>query len=366
MGDTRGHAAGRLSGDDLVAFNIQLQNLVKSGLPMAAGLRAFAADLRTGRLKTAVQGVVDDIDAGESLPKAVENRRGAFPGFYVVMIRAGAKAGRLDVVLGHAGEFLASRRKLAGCVSESILYPVAIVILSIVVLVAGSYLLSPTLREIGENIEGVRFWDAKGGIGMSRFGLPYVALAAMATLAVPAILFALSKALRGWSGPARFMEWLVLSVPFLGRHRRSMILAQFASTLGVLLDAGVPTTELAEALEAASPSPRLRRAVRKFLQGLQEGESTSDALCRDPFLRRTFLFAAAKAETSGRAGEAFLDAAAVYSDMAEHYARLFLSGFLTPVLGIVMIAVVAGTLVSLYGPVLAMIGRLSELSAHAF
>jgi len=355
------HRTGKLHVEDLTAFNIQLGNLVRSGLPLGEGLRSFVSDLGTGRLRTVMQEIIGDVEAGRSLDSAVSDRKHAFPSFYVSMIKAGVKSGRLDIVLKYATDSLALRQRLKNAVRESLIYPAMIVILSIIVLSIGGSLIFPAMQDVYESLGYghpalMYLTPTWPGILWSGF-MPVVG-----GIVIVAVLCVLLGKIPWF---ARRFENAKLRVPFYGRYYRSSLLSQFASTFGILLEAGVPTTEIAEAVRSVSPSPRFRDAVSGFLNKLQDGKPMSDAFSANAFFPATFILAGAGAEQSGSAGEAFIDVSEVYADMAEHYAHLFLRGFLTPVLGIIMIVIVGSTLATMWAPLVRLISLLSSLSAGA-
>src|SRR5438477_11597083 len=59
-----------LSGDDFLAFNQQLAQLTRAGLPVEQGLRLIAEDLGNGRLADATRQIADDLERGKSLAEA--------------------------------------------------------------------------------------------------------------------------------------------------------------------------------------------------------------------------------------------------------------------------------------------------------
>jgi len=366
MSNGNAFSPGRLSAADLVTFNAQLGALVKSGLPLAEGLRTFVAELRRGHLAGVVQAVAEDLEKGRSLADALESRGGALPAFYVSMVKAGAAGGRLGVVLKYAARFLAERRKLHAAVTDSLMYPVFIVLLCIAVFTTAAWLVLPNITTMLANFE-LPEW-VEPGADDTTFRIPNLLWVWVPLLAIAVFVFillplaALGK--RSWC--ARFTEGITLHVPFLGRFYRASLLAQFASTFGTLLEAGVPTGEIGRIVESVSPSPRFRTAGRKFTSALESGGSISDAIATDPFFPPTFLFAGRNAESYGGAGKAFLDAGALYADMAEHYARLFLGAFLRPVLGALMLVAVGLTIYGIYRPVIgALLTLVSSLDASA-
>src|SRR2546429_172030 len=100
---TSARAGRRLSGEDFIAFNQQLAQLPRAGLPVERGLRLIADDLRKGRLADATRQIAADLESGEALPAAFEKRRAQFPPLYGRLIDAGIKANNLPAMLFNLG-----------------------------------------------------------------------------------------------------------------------------------------------------------------------------------------------------------------------------------------------------------------------
>ena len=95
-----------LGGDDFVAFNQQLAQLAKAGLPLERGLRLIAADLGRGRLARAITEVADELERGTPLAEAFDRHRGRFPSLYGRLVDAGVRSGNLSEVLLNLGRHL--------------------------------------------------------------------------------------------------------------------------------------------------------------------------------------------------------------------------------------------------------------------
>src|SRR6476620_1639659 len=61
-----------LVGDNFLAFNQQLTQLTKAGLPVEHGLKLIARDMRSGRLSRTVSDVVSELEKGMPLGEAFD------------------------------------------------------------------------------------------------------------------------------------------------------------------------------------------------------------------------------------------------------------------------------------------------------
>ena len=71
--------AKTLRGEDFIAFNEQLAQLAKAGLPLEQGLRLIATDIRGRRLKTTIEQLATELEKGTPLDQAFEKHQDRFP-----------------------------------------------------------------------------------------------------------------------------------------------------------------------------------------------------------------------------------------------------------------------------------------------
>src|SRR4051812_18058487 len=80
IGETPSTSRARpLRGQEFLAFNQQLAQLTRAGLPIEQGLRLIAEDLGSGRMAEATRQIAEDLERGQPLAEAFERRRTTFP-----------------------------------------------------------------------------------------------------------------------------------------------------------------------------------------------------------------------------------------------------------------------------------------------
>jgi type II secretory pathway component PulF len=117
-----------LSAGDFQAFNQQLAQLARAGLPVEQGLKLVAQEMRRGRLRRAVQATVEELERGKTLSQAIEGQRSQFPPLYARVIDAGIRAGNLSDILLNLGRHLALTRRLRAMLWQTISYPLFVMV----------------------------------------------------------------------------------------------------------------------------------------------------------------------------------------------------------------------------------------------
>ena len=254
---------------DMQLFNQQLINLTKSGLPIEQGLRLIAQDIRSSRLKTAVNHVIGELDRGQSLSEAFESQRSLFPPMYAKLMEVGTQTGRLPGVLFNLGQHLQMIGQLKTSLYRAFAYPSVVFAFFVAVMCFMSYVIGPQFREI--------FADFDTDLPSLTVGvLNLFDLAAYVIPVVP-IIFVIAVVLLGmlrltasWS---MVMDVMTHYVPILSAILRRNVIARWcdAVRMGVEASMDLPTAmSLADNLILL---PSVSRDTVKIINCLEEGRA---------------------------------------------------------------------------------------------
>ncbi|MBL0768927.1 type II secretion system inner membrane protein GspF [Sphingopyxis sp. DHUNG17] len=137
---------GRLLRDLHAArFARTLSTMVSSRLPLVEGLRLTVPTIRNAALAGATAGLIDQVRAGGSLSAALRDA-GVFPPLLVYMTASGESAGRLEVMLERAAEYLEREFDRFTAASMALLEPVIIVVMGSFVALIILAILLPILQ----------------------------------------------------------------------------------------------------------------------------------------------------------------------------------------------------------------------------
>ena len=268
MSTADGPAGTTLSLESIVAFNDELEALVRAGVPLERGLLAASADYR-GRLGRALRATADRLAAGESLPEAVTRSAQAMPEIYRATIAAGVRSGRLAEALQGITRIGQAAIEARRTIALAFLYP-----LLVMALAYGLFLFcilevlprfATALAELGLEDSTVASWGVRVGRSVFVWGpIP------------PLILVGLWLAW-WWTGRARRLDgggWSVVRVdrlPLFGRLVRGYRAANFAGLLAHLIDQEVPLDQAVRLAGDAAGSGRWRVAARDFADQIATG-----------------------------------------------------------------------------------------------
>ncbi len=255
-----------LGAEDFKSFNQQLALLIKSGLPLETGLQLLAADAPRGRRVSVLSHISADLQAGLTLPQAVEKHRNEFPADYALLLDAGIRTNNLSDVLVNLGNHLDLRQKLNESLFRALAYPVCVIAALLAVMAFMGLKVFPYFQQF------IRQWMIT-----SRQHLFYgsrtphtplitkilldcgahapVFVAVIVAFAVLAIGFWLIFRKR----PAMLYveDWVALHIPVLGPMLRAGFIARWCDALRIGVVSGLDLPQAVELADSISASPAL-------------------------------------------------------------------------------------------------------------
>src|ERR1700693_4705733 len=157
----------RVSVGDVAMTTRQLATLVNAGIPLVEAVDALIEQVDKLELKRVLTQVVDRLNEGGSLAKALEPHSHVFSNLYVSMIAAGEASGTLEAVLDALADFMESQSKLRGKVGAALAYPALMVVIGSALITVMMVVVVPKVTAIFESLDRALPWYTQALIGMS-------------------------------------------------------------------------------------------------------------------------------------------------------------------------------------------------------
>jgi type IV pilus assembly protein PilC len=252
----------------------QLASVLARGKFMVPPLRAFAEEMPSGRRQRQLQSVAQTLergDAGEATAAL-----SALPEYWIPLLSAATVSQDPGRVLH---EFLNETQRADALRMQwrrSLAYPLLILGLAALVIVALSFLVVPVFRDIFREFElrlppitvviiRIAEWITSGRVLLAAGG---VAIAGFLLVGASRLL------------PARIQAWF--GDRFGTPLGRTTALARFTQFAADLLEAGLPTPSALRVAGYATNSMRLRRAAWRLAREIDRGSGIAVPLARDP------------------------------------------------------------------------------------
>jgi type IV pilus assembly protein PilC len=339
---------------ELVLFTRQLSTMVSAGLALLESIEVLGDQADTPGLKATCTRLGQELRGGADLSSAMETCPKAFSPLYVSMVRAGEASGQMDVILERLADYLESSQALQREIKSAMTYPVISLVLVLGITAFLMLGVVPTFRQVFDGLGtelpaltafvlGVSEWMKTnvllwaGGIAGSIFGF---------------VMF--KKTPTGQLLIDRFS----LKAPIFGPIVRKVALARFSRTFSTLVRSGVPIMGTLDIVADTAGNLVVARAVAASKDAVRNGQLLSEPLGQSAVFPPMVVRMIAIGERTG-ALEALLEKIAEFYDSQVKAAIKGLTSLIEPLLISFMGVIVGGVVLSVFLPILDVVGKLS-------
>jgi type II secretory pathway component PulF len=288
-----------ISPADLAFLNRQLASMVRLQTPLAEGFHVLAKESRGKHFQQILEGIHQNLASGKKLSQALAERPDIFPLTYVTLVEAGELSGDLSGALESMADYSETTLELRTSLFNVSIIPImtSLVVLGVFSFIAVAVL--PKFAEIFDSL-GVELPLLTAIVlGFSNFMVSYTLEVLLGLLALVAF-FAVSFMMR-----VRWLDWLLLNLPFIGMLLRTVHYTRFCMTVSHLLKHRIPLNKALELSQVAIGSPILRGAILDMKTAVENGKSLAEELRASGIFPETMAWKLAFAEKNGNLVEAF-------------------------------------------------------------
>ena len=258
----------------------QFSVILRAGIPIARTVELIAEKMTDKPLKRILEQVAKDVEAGRSLSVSFAERgRKMLPVTFLETIHAGEEAGTLDTAFDSVSKHYTKQSKMKGKVKGAMIYPAFVFVVAIIVVIVLMVKVVPTFTAIFDSYEAELPLPTQILIGMSNFFRKYV-LVIVGVIAGVVLAFKLYGNTE--SGRMNLAK-LQLKLPVLGNISILNGASQFANTMAMMLNAGLPMTKAVTITSRVLDNYFISQEVGKITGKLEEGHtlgrSLRDAAC---------------------------------------------------------------------------------------
>ncbi len=259
----------RVTARVLSEFTSQLAVLLNAGIPITKSLRILEGQMPPGPMKRVAASLVEDVEGGTALSEAMTKHDTVFDPLYTNMVRAGEAGGVQEEILNRLSGFLTQSEAIKSRVKGALAYPVAILVVAILVLLLVFAFVIPKFKQVFEATgKGAMHWTTELVIAIGEhlkvFWWTYL-LGAVLIVVLHRVL--MSKVF----GYRAFMHRVALRLPLFGKLVHKSLVGRFARTFGTLIQSGVPHLDALDILAASTNNVHMKSAVDDVQASIREG-----------------------------------------------------------------------------------------------
>jgi type IV pilus assembly protein PilC len=349
---------GKVSLKDFSMFCRQFATMINAGVSLVRCLDVLEQQTSSARLKEIIRDIQIEIQGGATLSRSMSKYPRVFSNLAVGLVRAGEVGGVLDETLDRLAEFSEKDMELRRKVKSAMTYPVMVMIVAVGIVVFLVTFILP------------KFMDLFIELGMTedQFPAPTRLLMAssnfltskwwLAAIIIFGMVTAINR-IKATKTGKRYYDMMILKVPVFGSLNHKIAIARFARTLATLLSSGVPILQAMETVAGTVDNDVISDAVLMSRASIREGDTIAAPLADSKMFPPMVVQMIAIGEETGQLDSMLTKVAEFYEGEVDA-ALESLTAALEPVL-IVFLGVVVGFIViSMFLPLVGIIGELSS------
>ena len=340
---------------ELVLFTRQLSTMIGAGLSLLESLEVLEEQAETPGLKATCAKLTSDLRGGSDLSSAMETCPKAFSPLYVSMVRAGEASGQMDIILLRLADYVESADELRREVKSAMTYPVISLFLVLGITAFLMLGVVPTFRQVFESLGTTLPALTQFVLDSSDWLREQWAQGLGIVLVVCAGCWMFTRTEQG----AYLTDHMRLRAPVFGQLARKIALARFSRTFATLIRSGVPIMGTLDIVADTSGNRVVSRAVNASKDSVRNGNMLSEPLSEAAVFPPMVVRMIAIGERSG-ALEALLEKIAEFYDAQVKAQIKSLTSLIEPLLISFMGIIVGGVVLSVFLPILDIVGQLGN------
>jgi type IV pilus assembly protein PilC len=328
----------RIKAADLAVFARQLATLITSGVSILRALYVLEEQTESPLLKETIVDVRKLVEGGTSFGDALEHHPKVFSPLFVAMVRAGEAGGVLESSLQRVADQLEKDASLRRQIRSAMVYPILVITVAMLVLVALVSLLVPMFEGIFKEFGGKLPAPTKVTVGLSHlmtrpwFGVVPGFLGVFIVFGL--VVFAFLKWKKSQAGRPL---WVAV--------------ARWSRTLASLTAAGVPLLLALDITGKTGGNVVVEDAMQEVIASVKRGGTISKPLSQAPVFPSMVTHMVGVGEETGELDTMLEKVADFYEDRVAASVKA-LTSILEPIMIMVIGAIVGFIVISMYLPLL--------------
>ncbi len=336
-------------------FTEQLAHLLTAGMTLDEALGVLVKRMKHPKLQSISQSLHRALVDGRSLSQALRDFPRIFSPLYVNLVSAGEASGALPDILKRLVAHLSDVKALQDRVTQALVYPAVLVVAGLGLVIVFMTVMVPKLTVFFKGTGQPLPAATQLLVDANQFLVTWW----WALLAAGFGLYSVFKIFTRSPEGRRAWDYFTWRLPVYSRILRYRFYAQFARTLGTLMENGVTLLRALELLEEISGNEYVRARMTRIRSAVVDGATLSTALGEQGIFPELFVDMMAVGEQSGRFGGTMHLIADVYE--RELDGQIKIVSTLIPPLVMIVIAGIVGLVV--YGILSAVFGLTQGLRA---
>lgn len=269
---------GNVSGRDVVILSRQLATLFEAQVSALRIFRLLAEQASKPYLRSVLTDISDDLQAGNSISKALVKHPKVFSDFYVNMVRAGEESGKLDQTFLFLADYIDRSYELTSKARNALIYPAFILFTFFAVMTLMLTVVIPKIGSILTDSGQELPIYTKIILSFSDFLTNYGIFLLVALILGAYFVYRYGQTEHGKLSLSR----VKLSIPYVGQLYQKLYLSRFADNMHVMLSSGISAVRSLEITSSVIENAVYQTILLEALEGVKAGSPMSQTLGQYP------------------------------------------------------------------------------------
>ncbi len=331
---------------DKAIFASKLSTLVDAGVPIVRSLDLMASQQKLPMFKRALTQIGLDVNQGSAMGASMRKWPKVFDTLSIAMVEAGETGGVLDESLKRLAKLLEDTARLQNQIKGAMGYPVAVMVIAILVFLGMTIFLIPIFADIFKELGAELPVFTQMMVNLSGWLRSSASLLLAGSIVLAVWLISRYYATKKGR---RVIDRLMLKLPLFGDLIMKTATAQFCRIFSSLTRAGVPILLSLEISSETAGNSIISDTILESRALVQDGILLSDALIRQKVLPDMALNMLAIGEETGELDKMLSKVADFYEDEVAATVKA-LTSMLEPAMIVVVGFIVGSILLAMYLP----------------
>jgi len=344
---------GKVSLKEITSFCKQFSVLISSGISIIDAISTLKEQSYSSLLKKTLDKVVDDLYQGMMLSESMRKYPKIFPNFLASMIYVGETSGKLSEVLISVANYYTREQKNKQKLKSALAYPLVLVGMLVVVLIALFHFVIPTFISAFSKMEIEMPAITMALFNISNFFKNNWQYVALCIVIIAFSIYLIAKTKNG----KYFFDKCKFIFPISKKINTAIFTSQFVESLGLLLSSGLDIVSALESIRTIIHNTYLAKQFDRVIIDVKKGISLSNALELEMNLGSVVTQMVAVGEKTGKTDKMLLETSSYFDEQVTNSLSL-ISTIIQPILLALLGVVIAVVFVAIYSPILSMITSL--------
>jgi type IV pilus assembly protein PilC len=266
-------SGGKVSRQDLINFCFDLEQMIRSGIPIIEGLRDMRDSIDNPRFRDVLTAMTEDMEGGKVLSQCMASHPEVFDNVFASLVRAGEQTGQLPEIFKNLADNLRWLDELISQTRRLLILPLLTLVVVLGVLVALLIVLVPQIAQLFKSMGLALPTQTKVLIAVSGFMTHYWYIVfGFPVVVVVALIVVVRRSPRA----AYMWDYSKLRLPLVGSTLQKIILSRFANIFALMYRSGITVLDAIKSCEDVVNNRVISDSLVRAGQQIAAGESLTE------------------------------------------------------------------------------------------